>query len=93
MWAFITLFAFYFTARMVSSPVAAALGTLLWLAFHFNMHFARRYVPVNLCYLPPILGLGMLVRYVTGLTERTANLPQRPAWKDASFFKRYAATP
>jgi Zn-dependent M28 family amino/carboxypeptidase len=34
-----------------------------------------------------------LIRYVAGLTERVANQTGRPAWKDASFFKRYAATP
>jgi hypothetical protein len=30
---------------------------------------------------------------VTALTERVANAPSRPAWKDESFFKRYAAAP
>jgi len=34
-----------------------------------------------------------LIGYVTRLTERVANAPARPAWKDESFFKRYAAAP
>jgi len=34
-----------------------------------------------------------LIRFVARLTERVANQPGRPGWKDASFFKRYAATP
>ena len=34
-----------------------------------------------------------LIHFVVRLTERVANEPRRPAWKDASFFKRYAATP
>ena len=34
-----------------------------------------------------------LIDFIARLTERVANQPGRPAWKDASFFKRYAATP
>ena len=34
-----------------------------------------------------------LIRYVTALTARVANAPARPAWKEESFFKRYAAAP
>jgi Zn-dependent M28 family amino/carboxypeptidase len=34
-----------------------------------------------------------LIRYVTRLATRVANAPARPRWKDASFFKRYAASP
>jgi len=34
---------------------------------------------------------GDLIRYVTRLTADVANAPARPRWKEASFFKRYAA--
>jgi len=34
-----------------------------------------------------------LIHFVARLTERVANQPGRPGWKDTSFFKRYAATP
>jgi hypothetical protein len=34
-----------------------------------------------------------LIHFVARLTERVANQPGRPGWKDSSFFKRYAATP
>jgi Zn-dependent M28 family amino/carboxypeptidase len=34
-----------------------------------------------------------LIRYVTALTQRVADTPERPKWNDSSFFKRYAVSP
>ena len=34
-----------------------------------------------------------LIRYVAGLTERIANAPARPRWKEDSFFRRFAVAP
>ena len=31
-----------------------------------------------------------LIRYITALTARVADAPDRPRWKDGSFFRRYA---
>jgi len=58
-WAMVVLAAFYFTARMLTSPETAAILSLLWLSFHFNIHFARRYSPVIFLYLPPFLSLSL----------------------------------
>jgi hypothetical protein len=33
---------------------------------------------------------GRFTEYLAALVARTANLPQRPAWKSDSFFKRFA---
>lgn len=37
-----------------------------------------------------IAAAGRFTEYLTALTLRTANLPQRPTWKSDSFFKRFA---
>ena len=61
LWALLILAVVYFTLRVLFSAPTAAAGSLLWLAFHFNMHFARRYCPIIVLYMPPYLGLAAIV--------------------------------
>jgi hypothetical protein len=58
--AWITLLAFYFAARAITSPVSAAGATLLWLGFHYNIELSQRSYPVGLMFLPPLLMLGCI---------------------------------
>ena len=60
-WAMLILVAVYFCVRVLFSAPTAAITSLLWLAFHFNMHFARRFCPIIILYLPPFLGLAAIV--------------------------------
>jgi hypothetical protein len=57
----LVLAAVYFSVRILSSAPTAAVTSLLWLAFHFNMHFARRYCPIIFLYLPPFVGLAAVL--------------------------------
>jgi hypothetical protein len=60
-WAMLALVVFYFTVRLLFTPESAAVASLLWLAFHFNIHFARRYSPLVFLYIPPMLALACTI--------------------------------
>ena len=60
LWGLATLASFAFAVRLLFSPGSAAAASLLWLAFHLQLVYARRFLPVVMAPLPVFLGLGAL---------------------------------
>ncbi len=57
----ISIIAFYFLARRITSPYSAAIGAVMYSAMVYHMSISRLYGPFTLLFIPQVLGMGLLL--------------------------------
>jgi len=62
LWGILSLLAFYFLARRLTSPGPAAIASLLFAASGLHLMLSRWFFPGTLLFLPPLAGLWLLLQ-------------------------------
>lgn len=61
LWGVLSLPLIYIVARRMTSPLTAAMVSLLSAGFYYHLHFSMRFNPIILCVVVPVLVLGALL--------------------------------